>query len=77
MIDTKQLVDEAVNILREDLNYTLWDEYGIKVLDSENYVDMAVDSLVDEVWVEGNHLYQLDELVDILPLVETRGFSVL
>lgn len=65
MIDTKQLIDEAVNILREDLTYTLWDEYGIKVLDSENYVDMAVDSLVDEVWFEGNHLYQLDELGDI------------
>lgn len=65
MIDTKQLISEAVNILREDLTYTLWDEYGIKVLDSENYVDMAVDSLVDEVWFEGNHLYQLDELGDI------------
>ena len=65
MIDTKQLIDEAVNILREDLTYTLWDEYGIKVPDSENYVDMAVDSLVDEVWFEGNHLYQLDELGDI------------
>ena len=65
MIDTKQLIDEAVNILREDLTYTLWDEYGIKVLDSENYVDMAVDSLVDEVWFEGHHLYQLDELGDI------------
>ena len=65
MIDTKQLIEEAVNILREDLTYTLWDEYGIKVLDSENYVDMAVDSLVDEVWVEGNKLYQLDELGDI------------
>lgn len=68
MVDTKQLIEEAVNILREDLTYTLWDDYGIKVLDSENYVDMAVDSLVDEVWVEGNHLYQLDELVDILSL---------
>lgn len=65
MIDTKQLISEAVNILREDLTYTLWDEYGIKVLDSENYVDMAVDSLVDEVWFEGHHLYQLDELGDI------------
>lgn len=65
MIDTKQLIDEAVNILREDLTYTLWDEYGIKVLDSENYVDMAIDSLVYEVWFEGHHLYQLDELGDI------------
>ena len=65
MVNTKTLIEEAVHILREDLTYTLWDEYGIKVLDSENYVDMAVDSLVDEVWFEGNHLYQLDELGDI------------
>lgn len=65
MVNTKTLIEEAVHILREDLTYTLWDEYGIKVLDSENYVDMAVDSLVDEVWFEGHHLYQLDELGDI------------
>ena len=58
MVNTKTLIEEAVHILREDLTYTLWDEYGIKVLDSENYVDMAVDSLVDEVWFEGHHLYQ-------------------
>lgn len=77
MIDTKQLIDEAVNILREDLTYTLWDEYGIKVPDSENYVDMAVDSLVDEVWFEGNHLYQLDELGDISSTCFADWFDIL
>ena len=59
------IIEEAVNILRDNLVSSLWLEYGIKVENPEEYVEYAVDSLLEEVWFEGNNFYQLDELGDI------------
>ena len=59
------IIEEAVNILRNNLVSSLWLEYGIKVENPEEYVEYAVDSLLEEVWFEGNNFYQLDELGDI------------
>lgn len=59
------IIEEAVNILRDNLVSSLWMEYGIKVENPEEYVENAVDSLLEEVWFEGNKFYQLDELGDI------------
>ena len=59
------IIEEAVNILRDNLVSSLWMDYGIKVEDPEAYVEYAVDSLLEEVWFEGKNFYQLDELGDI------------
>lgn len=59
------IIEEAVNILRDNLVSSLWLEYGIKMENPEEYVEYAVDSLLEEVWFEGNNFYQLDELGDI------------
>lgn len=59
------IIEQAVNILREDLVSSLWMDYGIKVEDPEAYVEYAIDSLLEEVWFEGKNFYQLDELGDI------------
>lgn len=59
------IIEQAVNILREDLVSSLWMDYGIKVEDPEAYVEYAIDSLLEEVWFKGNKFYQLDELGDI------------
>lgn len=59
------IIEEAVNILRDNLVSSLWLEYGIKMENPEEYVEYAVDSLLEEVWFEGNKFYQLDELGDI------------
>lgn len=59
------IIEEAVDILRDNLVSSLWLEYGIKMENPEEYVENAVDSLLEEVWFEGNNFYQLDELGDI------------
>lgn len=59
------IIEEAVNILRDNLVSSLWMEYGIKVENPEEYVENAIDSLLEEVWFEGNKFCQLDELGDI------------
>lgn len=60
------IVGESINaLLRQDLTYLLWLEYGIKVKDPKEYTMHAIDSLLGEVWVKGNKFCQLDELGDI------------
>lgn len=62
--DSITLVEEAQNILDEQLIDTLYNDYGIKMPNPEEYLEYAKEG-VAEVWYPGSELWFLDSLSDI------------
>ena len=60
-----EIIEESIDVLRGDLEFSLWKDYGIKLEDPQEYTERAIDSLLEEVWCKGNSFSQLDELGDV------------
>lgn len=59
------LIAEANQILDDKLTFVLRQDYGLVVPNESDYVSLAKESLAEEVWFDGNKLYQIDQLGDI------------
>jgi len=60
-----EIIEESIDVLRGDLEFSLWKDYGIKLEDPQEYTERAIDSLLRQVWCKGNSFSQLDELGDV------------
>lgn len=60
-----EIISESIDVLRGNLEFSLWKDYGIKLKDPQEYTERAIDSLLRQVWYKGNSFSQLDELGDV------------